>query len=107
MDAIQQQNAHEVPVATPTPIPESPMTVHTEFDLFEGQQSNPFASDALDGSATPVHTPPRQPTGMPSREVPLIQFSPVAPIAEQPASSPHKFWTACEGRNSPGTAIDF
>ena len=36
LDAIQQQGAHNIPVATPTPIPESPMTVHTEFDLFEG-----------------------------------------------------------------------
>jgi len=61
--AIQQQGAHEIPAATPTPIPESPITVHTEFDLFEGQ-NNPFTSDVLDGSATPIHTPPRQPTGM-------------------------------------------
>ena len=36
--AIQQQNAHEVPVVTPTPIPKSPMTVHTEFESFEGQR---------------------------------------------------------------------
>ena len=71
LDAIQQQNAHEVPVATPTPIPESPMTVHTEFDLFEGQQNNPFSSDLLDGSATPTHTPPKQPTGMSPRELPF------------------------------------
>ena len=84
---IQQRNAHEVPVATPTPIPESPMTVHTEFDLFEGQRNNPFTSDLLDGSATPINTPPRQPTGMSPRESPLIHFSPVAPGAEQPATS--------------------
>ena len=86
LDAIQQQGAHEIAVATPTPIPESPMTVHTEFDLFEGQ-NNPFTSDILDGSATPIHTPPRQPTGMSPREFPLIQFSPVAPVAAQPATS--------------------
>ena len=84
---IQQRNAHEVPVATPTPIPESPMTVHTEFDSFEGQRNNPFTSDLLDGSATPINTPPRQPTGMSPRESPLIHFSPVAPGAEQPATS--------------------
>ena len=86
LDAIQQQGAHEIPVATPTPIPESPMTVHTEFDLFEGQ-NNPFTSDIMDGSATPIHTPPRQPTGMSPRDFPLIQFNPVAPVAAQPATS--------------------
>ena len=86
LDAIQQQGAHNIPVATPTPIPESPMTVHTEFDLFEGQ-NNPFTSDIMDGSATPIHTPPRQPTGMSPRESPLIQFNPVLPDAAQPASS--------------------
>ena len=86
LDAIQQQGAHNIPVATPTPIPESPMTVHTEFDLFEGQ-NNPFTSDVMDGSATPIHTPPRQPTGMSPRESPLIQFNPVLPDAAQPASS--------------------
>ena len=85
LDAIQQQGAHNIPVATPTPIPESPMTVHTEFDLFEGH--NPFTSDVMDGSATPIHTPPRQPTGMSPRESPLIQFNPVLPDAAQPASS--------------------
>ena len=86
LDAIQQQGAHEIPVATPTPIPESPMTVHTEFDLFEGQ-NNPFTSDIMDGSATPIHTPPRQPTGMSPRESPLSHVNPVAPGAAQPASS--------------------
>ena len=86
LDAIQQQGAHNIPVATPTPIPESPMTVHTEFDLFEGQ-NNPFTSDIMDGSATPIHTPPRQPTGMSPRESPLIQFNPVLPVAAQPATS--------------------
>ena len=86
LDAIQQQGAHNIPVATPTPIPESPMTVHTEFDLF-GDQNNPFTSDAMDGSATPIHTPPRQPTGMSPRESPMIQFNPVLPDAAQPASS--------------------
>ena len=86
LDAIQQQGAHNIPVATPTPIPESPMTVHTEFDLFEGQ-NNPFTSDVMEGSATPIHTPPRQPTGMSPRESPLIQFNPVLPDAAQPASS--------------------
>ena len=86
LDAIQQQGAHNIPVATPTPIPESPMTVHTEFDLFEGQ-NNPFTSDIMDGLATPIHTPPRQPTGMSPRESPLIQFNPVAPVAAQPATS--------------------
>ena len=86
LDAIQQQGAHEIPVATPTPIPESPMTVHTDFDLFE-DQNNPFTSDIMDGSGTPIHTPPRQPTGMSPRDFPLIQFSPVAPVAAQPATS--------------------
>ena len=86
LDAIQQQGAHEIPVATPTPIPESPMIVHTEFELFEGQ-NNPFTLDIMDGLATLIHTPPRQPTGMSPRDFPLIQFSPVAPVAAQPATS--------------------
>ena len=30
LDAIQRQNAYDFPVASPTPVPESPITVHTD-----------------------------------------------------------------------------
>ena len=86
LDAIQRQNANDVPVASPTPVPESPITVHTDLDVVDGS-INPFAHDLLDGSATPTNTPPRQPTGMSPRESPLIQLMPVGASTAQPVSS--------------------
>ena len=86
LDAIQRQNAYDVPVASPTPVPESPITVHTDLDAVDGS-INPFAHDLLDGSATPTNTPPRQPTGMSPRESPLIQLMPVGASTAQPVSS--------------------
>ena len=58
--SIQRQNAQDIPVSThQTPVPESPMTVETEFDLFEGYQNNPFASSPMENPVTPSNTPTR------------------------------------------------
>ena len=84
--SIQRQNAQDIPVSThQTPVPESPMTVETEFDLFEGYNNNPFASSPMENPVTPSNTPTRHlgssPPGPPT--VPNA----VSSSAGQPAST--------------------
>ena len=94
LEALQRQNANDIPVATPNPVPDSPITIQTGFDLVDGSHRNPLSSDHLDGSANPINTPIRQPTGLSPRETPVVPINPVVSNAGQPATNFQSMFSA-------------